>query len=104
MTSTVKTVAIVAGVGIGVFVLVKMLAPKMMTPPSKAKSNTDLVSVQGLLSAGTFLGGLFSSGGSAAGARQAPYEYLPGGAYSSTEGISGNELADHAVYGPEYRP
>jgi hypothetical protein len=46
-----KTVAIVAAIGVGVFVLAKALVPRTIPPASKARSNTDLVGLAGLLSA-----------------------------------------------------
>jgi len=75
---TVKTIAIVAGVGVGVFVLVKMLAPRTTASPTKAKSLTDLISLQGLLGAGSALSNFF--GGSSSG--PANFGTFDGGAYA----------------------
>lgn len=72
-----KTIAIVAGTAVGVFVLVKLLAPKTTPAPGKAKSTTDLISLNGLLAAGTALGGLFGGGSSAASAPVTGYTSAP---------------------------
>lgn len=60
MSGTAKTVLIVAGAGVGVFVLLKVLSP---APLAKPMANPGAGTVQGLIGLGaSALGKLFSSG------------------------------------------
>ena len=64
MTSGVKTFLIVGGVAVGVVVLFKALSPTPAGAAKKPASNTDLLSVNGILGAATAFGKLFGGSSS----------------------------------------
>lgn len=66
MTTGVKTALIVGGVAVGVVILFKALSgPNVLPAGAKPKANTDLLSLQGLLTLGSMFG---NAGGSGPGA------------------------------------
>ncbi len=97
MSGTAKTVLIVAGAGVGVFVLLKALQPSpLRVPPASSNAGT----VNGLIGLASGLKGLFGGSGSSSSSStisNVPGQYIFNSA--DTKQV-GNELIDTATGQP----
>jgi hypothetical protein len=84
LSGAVKTGLIIGGAAVGVFVLLKVLAPAKAAPKSSGFSLTSILGTGGLGGAGSALAGLFKGGSSSGDS--------PGASLSSFAGPSASDV------------